>query len=384
MILDYRYPIEVLGSNDQGAHMRNILRLLSFILLMSGATNSMAEERRYRIAVIIPLSGQVAPLGAFIKRGIDLALEELPPSQREKIDVVYEDDQFSAPKTISAYRKLKAMGGVDAVFVGGSSTANALGPITENDKTILMAVGASDPTIAVGKTYSFIHWVIPDVLGEALAAELINRGLKKIAFISADVSGTIADINAAINALKNKGRGDVVMYRQNFFKEETDYRSALLQIKNKNADAVVLALFPGALSSFVKQFRAMKLPAELIGMETFEDDGEVKASGGGLVGGWYVNAAAYTEEFIAAYRKKYGEYQGWATGNAYDALRLVAEGAVRFGSNNDAIRDHLRGVKDYHGACGVYSASGDNRFLLPAALKRVTDKGFEPFEATKN
>ncbi len=349
--------------------------LLMIGLICFSFSNAAADSAKYKVGVIIPLTGQIASMGNFVKRGIDLAMEDLPSSERNLIDVVYEDDQFESAKTVSAYRKLK-QSKLDAVFVIGSPPANALGPITERDGTILMAIGASDSTIAVGKNLSFIHWVIPPVLGDKLASELIRKDFKRIAFIAAEASGTIADQDAVIKSLRDNGRGNVVALEETYLKEATDYRSTIVKLRQKKVDAVVVCLFPGALSSFAKQFRDAKLDAELIGMETFENEDEVKASEGSLIGKIYVNSSDPSPSFIKRYTKKYGEHPGWAAGNGYDSLRLIAAAVHKVGAGNVAIRDYLRAVKDFNGASGVFSASGDNRFTLPAALKRVTANGF--------
>jgi branched-chain amino acid transport system substrate-binding protein len=354
--------------------------LFHLVLLLTPHAPAFSEPDKYRIAAILPLSGQVASLGTYVRKGIELAVASLPSSERASLEVVFEDDQFEPTKTIGAYRKLKATQGVDAVLVVGSPPANALGPITERDRTLLIAIGASDPSIAVGKTYSFIHWVVPSVLAEKLADELIRRNLKTVAFVVAEVTGAIAAADAAVDALKVRGAAERVVYRQEFVKNTTDYRSALTRIRQEKVDAVVAVLFPGALASFAKQFREMSIQAELVGIETFEDEAEVKASNGALIGAWYVSASDNRSEFIETYRNKYKQHPGWAAGNGYDSFKLISSAVKSMGPNNDKIRDFLRVVKDYSGATGIYSASGDNRFTLPATLKRVTPTGFESFE----
>ena len=356
--------------------------LLLFATGLSFTASAESSQRKYRIAVIIPLTGQVASLGNYVKRGIDLSYEGLSKEKKDAIELVYEDDQFDPSKTVTAYRNLKGNGGVDAVFVIGSPTANAIGPILERDKTILLAIGASDPTIAVGKKFSFIHWVIPSVLGEKLAPELKRRDFKRIAFVAAEASGAIADTDAAIDSLKKIGLQDRIAYHQTFAKGETDFRSAMVQMRDKKVDAVVALLFPGALSSFAKQFKSMQLSAELIGMETFEDEGEVKAANGALLGAWYVNASDPTDQFVNDYKARYNEHPGWGTGNGYDSLRLITDAVTSVGTDNEKVRDFLASVKDYSGASGRFSSSGDNRFTLPAALKKITINGFEPLLAS--
>lgn len=348
--------------------------LLTAVLLIAP---NISEAEPFKVAAILPLSGQLSKLGNNIRQGIELAFDSLPQEQRQQLEIVFEDDQFQPENTIAAYRKLKSGGGVDAVFVAGSPPANALGPITEKDQVLLFALVASDPTIALGKEFSFIHWVTPAVLGEKLADEIQQRQFKRIAFIVAEVSGAIADGDSAIAALKGKGLGERIVYHQTFRKDDTDYRSALLQVKQKKADAVVAVIFPGALAAFAKQFRDLRVGAELIGMESFEDRDEVIASDGALVGAWYVNAANTTSEFSKDFQARFGEPPGWGAGNGYDALVLLAAALRDVGPAEIRIRDYLRSVKNFPGATGTFSASGDNRFTLPAALKRVTPTNFE-------
>lgn len=338
-----------------------------------------AESETYRIAAIIPLSGQIASLGNYVKNGIELAISELSPEQRKKVSIVYEDDQFNPTNTISAYRRLNSFEKLDAVIVLGSPTAKALSHISENDETILIAIGASDATIVHQKRYTFIHWVTPEALGDKLVQGIINKDLKRIAFVVSEVEGAIAAADGVSNALKEEGKSEFIVYRQNFPLDQTDFRTALLRIKQRNADAVVVVLFPGSLSLFAKQFQVMQLPAELIGIETFEDEAEVKASNGALNGTWYANASQGTSEFVSQYRKRFGTQPGWGAANAYDTIKLISAATKQVGSSGDKISDFLRNVKNYKGAAGTYSATGDNRFTLPASLRVVTDKGFEDY-----
>jgi branched-chain amino acid transport system substrate-binding protein len=348
-----------------------------FIFLIFISSIAVAESpKKYRIGAILPLTGQVASMGAYLKNGLDLAYQQLPKEQREKIDLVYEDDQFNPTLTIAAYRKLNSQKHVDAVFVLGSPTANALGPITEREKVILVGIGASDPSIAIGKHFSFIHWVIPPVLGEKLATELVKRDLKRLAILAAQTTGALADADALTDALDKRGRKNTVIHRQDYVASETDFRSTLTKLREKNIDGVIAVLFPGAISSFAKQFRASGIKAELIGIETFEDQSEVKASAGALEGAWYVNASDPTEAFIALYKENFKQHPGWGAANAFDTLNLLVQGVVAGQQTSEQMRDFLGGIRDFSGAAGTYSASGDNRFTLPAALKQIQNSAF--------
>ena len=66
-------------------------------------------------------------------------------------------------------------------------------------------------------------------------------------------------------------------------------------------------------------------------MELFEDENEVKASEGALVGQWYVNADSSTADFEREFQAKYKEFPGLASANAFDTLNIMA----------DAVDQHL-------------------------------------------
>lgn len=362
-----------------GADMKNLPALLFILAAWLCPQSSIADahEGPYRIGVIIPLSGPVASLGNHVRKGIALAYDNLSEDSRRSIQLIYSDDRFDPKQTIIGYQQLSAQKPLDAVFVLGSPPANALAPITEKNKQVLVAIGASDPDIVKGRRYTFIHWVIPPMLGKRMSEELIRRDFKRIALVSAEASGALADKNSVVDALQSVNEGSRIIYDQSFQPSETDYRSAITSLKAKKVDAVILVLMPGALSSFTKQAQQLGLNAEIAGMETFEDEDEVKASQGTLLNKWYVNGADPTDEFVNLYKSKYGIAPGWAAGNAYDSLNLIALAISEdLQKTNDGVQNFLANVQDYRGAAGTYSSSSDNRYLLPAALKRITQLGF--------
>ena len=362
-------------------------RLLSLILLLIGCfailSDLAAEEHRYRIGAIIPLSGQLASMGNYVHHGIELGLASLPPEQRARIEVVFEDDQFDPRKTLAAYQKLSLEKPLDAVIVVGSAPALALAPVTERNKEILIAVGASDPTVVKERRFTFTHWITPKMLGERLAQELLSRNFQRIAFLTTATAGAIADMDAAMEALWRKKADSRVIVNERFLQEQTDFRTTIAKLAAKNPDVVVLALAPGSLSSFVKQARELKLPGEIAGVETFENEAEVKAAEGALTGAWYVNASDPSDKFIRQYKESNGEYPGWASANGYDAITLLAQAVYANGEESEKIRNFLYDLKDFKGAAGQYSASGDGRFLLPPALKRVTEAGFVSIQSSQ-
>lgn len=336
------------------------------------------SDVKYRIGVILPLSGSAASLGRYSKNGIDLAYSKLSDDVRSKVEIFYEDDQLDSKKTVSAYHKLVTQNNVGAILSFASSSGNVLGPLAERNKKVLIAIGASDVNIVKGRKFVFTHWVIPDIEARLLAKEFKSRGFKKIAYVSTEQEGAIAFVVAIKQAFKEAGLSDRLVYVQSFLPDVRDFRVPISQLKALKVDATVVLLFPGAIAPFVKQARALGLDSEIAGIELFEDQHEVEASDGAMVGKWYVNADLPSSWFDDLYSEAYGgEHSSFGSGNAFDALTLIANAVVKYKGDSVKVAEHLRTLKDYHGAAGTYSGTGDNRFTLPATLKIITDDGFE-------
>ena len=90
-----------------------IFKALTTCLLLLLATglscvaSAESPHRKYRIAVIIPLTGPVASMGNYVKRGIELSYGGLPKEKQNALEIVFQDDQFDPTKSVTAYRHLK-------------------------------------------------------------------------------------------------------------------------------------------------------------------------------------------------------------------------------------------------------------------------------------
>ena len=359
-----------------------VLCLCFLFLIFAEAlpSSAVAEGKPYTIGVIVPLSGDAASLGNYIRKGVIFSYDSLPASVHDRVRILFEDDQLQPAKTVSAYHKLVSTDHADAIFVTGSGSGNALGPLAERDKKLLIAVGASDKRFASGTTYVFTHWVSPESETVPLVDEVKKRGFKSIGIITSEHEGANALREAFLKELKKQDLAERIVFDEKVAMGAQDFKTLLAKARTKNVDAMCTIILPGSLATYAKQVKEVALPAEIFGYELFEDVNEVKASEGTLVGKWYVNASDPTNEFRERFKMKFGELPGFGAGNAYDSLALVAFAAAAFNGNNLLIANHLRELKDYKGAVGLYSATGDNRFALPATLKVVTADGFKKLQ----
>ncbi len=354
--------------------MKNVTLVMPFIIFFVFIFQSYAEP--YKIGVILPLSGEAASFGESAKKGINLAYDSLAIENQEKIKIIFEDDALSPSKSVSAFNKLNTQNKIDAVVLFSSGVSNAVAPLAEKNKKLMLAI-ASDKKFLKNKKFVFNHWVTPEKESSVLIDEMQRRGYKRFAMLVSEHDGAIAVEKSFKDEIKKRKLTDNFVFSERVLMRERDFKSLIAKIRRKNIDGLGLCLLPGSLSSFAKQARAGGLSSDIFGYEIFEDEAEVKASGGALYGSWYVNADESNKDFRELHERVFNKVPGYASANMYDIINLLFSGLQKYGHDNEKIATYLENLKDYKGAAGTYSASGDHRFTLPAVVKVVTKDGFE-------
>lgn len=360
--------------------MTRLKVILVFGLLLVGLPLSLALSETkdvYRIGVILPLTGDAATMGNYLKNGIDLAYKSLAPDEQKHIQLFYEDSQLQANRAVSAYQKLRSVNRVNAIMLLGSGDGNAVAPLSEKEKVILISIGASDHNVSKGRKYAFIHWIIPEREVAAAISEMQSRGYKRWAYITQEQQGMIAVEEAFRNEMKRRGIENLMLVDERYLPDTKDFKTFIAKAQSHRCDVAVVCLWPGAVGAFAKQAKQMQFKADLVGIETFEDSSAVENSEGALEGQWFISSDDGIPEFISNYKAAYKEQPGWGSHMAYDSLKLLAEGVKSFGIDNDKISNFLQTLKDYKGACGTYSATGDQCFTLPVAIKIINGKDFK-------
>lgn len=353
-----------------------VLCSLSLSVRCFASPAPVSNDEKLTVGIIMPLSGEAASIGESCKNAMLMAYEQLTPDTKSKLQLIFEDDAMQAKNSVSAFNKLVRIDGAEVIVNFSSGTARALSPLTEQKQIPLIAV-ASDPQVVANKKFAVNFWVSPDEEAKLLIPEALARGYKNIARISTIQDGVVA-ANQAFDR-HNQGRINIALDEE-YAPDVKDFRTLIAKLRNKgNIDAIIVALMPGQLGVFAKQLRQAQVTLPIFGWEILEDSGEVKASDGALIGAWYVNAADAQAKFIHEFTQKYPNASLFATGNSYDLVLLLAE-ALKHGGTSKDVNSFLHSVKDFQGTLGTYSASGDNRFTLPAALKVVTKSGFETLD----
>lgn len=344
-----------------------------FVLDISFARAQSPSAPSITIGVILPLSGPAANFGAIAQRGIELALEDLSPEDRARTRVLYEDDGLVNARSATAARKLISIDKVDALVTWSSGTALTVASIVEGGRVPQIAI-ASDPAVVRNKKFSFTYWPLPEDESRTLYDYLVRIGKRRVALLTLTHNGSLA-IRDAFATLVEQDEKVKIVANEEVAGDVNDFRGVLSRVKAKGeADCFIPILFPGQLAVSIKQAREVGIHGSLAGFETFEDKDEFRASGGLLAGAVYASGADPDPGFIKRYRAKFPDMSFYTANQTYDAIMLLVA-ATRNAKDGVTIAKFLSTLRDYPTASGLATSTGDNRFKLPTALKRIDGSG---------
>ncbi len=262
------------------------------------------ENDSIKIGVILPLTGDLAFLGEEIKKGIDLAVSEYKDRGID-INVIYEDDQsLSSVIAVSAANKLLNIDKIDAGLTVFIEESRSISPIFNKEKVPLLVLWDSNNFILESGDYVFSNGFSTELAGESMADFAYNKlGVRSVAII-----GHIDPwANIITKSFKNKLEimGAKVAYNEQFNIDTKDYRTAIIQIKKLNPDAVYFPMLPMNSVQFLAQAKQLGLKSIFLTGDSFISDAINKA-GSASEGVYFTNIYTISENgLFERYNKFY-------------------------------------------------------------------------------
>ena len=338
-------------------------------------------DSEIRIGAIYDQTGPAAPVTAAASNAFKNYFQwvnEKGGINGRKIKLIIEDDRYSIPATISAYKKLLLKDKI-LVLLGPASSHGmfALTSSILKDKMPCVIPPSSDRVVIPPKRYMFASGpTYEDQI--QLIFQYIVRDLKKknprIAFVYNDTEHGKLGFKAA-EKYKDKYGIDIVSI-EIANPGVLDATSQALNIKRRNPDFILMHLLVD--NSIVMMRSAMKIGVEdipFLGTQYTCTEDTVKVAGKAasnytgiaIYSSWYDKGSAmeemrkmtlkYNPGTEKPYRPK-AYTQGWG-----DAT-ILAEGIKRAGNDIDgeALVDALESIKDFdmRGLCGPVTFGPDN------------------------
>lgn len=309
---------------------KSALAMLAGALLTTAAT---AADNEVKVGLILSLSGPGAVLGQEMKRGTDLALEQLGGKLGGmKTEFLYEDDQQKPEIGMQAAGRLVRSEKVN--FVVGSSYSNVMmaihGPVTKS-KTFLLSPNPA-PAPFAGADCNPYYFATPfqnDQPAEAIGKYMSDQGIKNVYIMAPNYQGGRDFVNGFKRNFKGQILGEVFTPLN-----QTDFSAELTALRAANPDAV-FAAYPGGLGvQFIKQFDQAGLKKIPV-YSAFTVNGAVLPAMGESALGvksashWAVNLDnPGNKRFVQGFEKKYNAIPSEFAAQAYDVIMMI-DGALR-------------------------------------------------------
>ena len=338
-------------------------------LLIVGISVSSEAAEPVVIGSISPLTGTNAVQGLDMKRGEELALEEINSAggiDGRPLKIIWEDTESSAKGGMDAVHKLVEINKVPLI-VGAYSSGISLptGQWTNSKKVIQIAEASTSPKLREIGPYFFNIIGLDEVMGSMLAELALGSGANTFASITVNNPFGIGIEIWTKKTVDKAGKKWLEAVR--YDEKKTDYRAEIERLFAKKPEVVFFTAYGTESKLILKQAYEMGLkPSKgwYADYPTMWSNEVIPASAEGIRGlECGATGGARLEEYQAAYQKRYGkEAKQTAFGAyAYDATWVAALALSMAGSaDTDKIATALHIVsKVYNGVTGDKSFDKD-------------------------
>jgi branched-chain amino acid transport system substrate-binding protein len=369
---------------------------------VAGAISPAAAQETFKIGLILPMTGVQSSTGKQIANAVKLYMQQHGDTVAgRKIEVIVRDDGTVPDNTKRAAQELIVNDKVNVIAgFGVTPSALAAAPLATQAKVpeIVMAAGTS---IITERSPYIVRtsFTLPQssvVIGDWAA----KNGIKKVATLTSDY----APGNDALQFFKERfvaGGGEIVE-EVKVPLSNPDFAPFLQRMKDSKPDAMFVFVPAGQGGNFMKQYAERgldKAGIRVIGPGDVMDDDLLNSMGDAALGA--VTAHLYSaahpsqknKDFVAAYKKAFGERPGFMAVGGYDGMHLIYEALKKTGgkADGDSLVAAMKGMA-WESPRGPISIDPETRDIVQNIYIREVKKvdgelynvEFATFEAVKD
>ena len=375
---------------------RSILRGLTAaaaasMALACGLPAHAQSDKPVKIGALLGLSGLGSQIGQWILNGAEIAAAQLAASGGGKFTIVAEDSQWNPQKGVEGFNKLTNVDKVDVLLSGGSSVLQAIAPIADERKLVLLNVGAQSPNMAgIGK-YTFSALQLSDFDTAVLARYAYNT-LKYRKIATLYVNNDTGKFNQAALADFFKAAGGTITAQEAFKSNETNYGVQIAKIRSTNPDAIYIVGTPAELPFAVKQTRQFAPKVPVLSYAAVESREFLTAAGDAANDIIYTTTAfdpaskdPAIVSFANAYDAKYHEKPSSPyIGYGYDAVMIIAQAMKQtHGAAGEALRAKIYAIRRFPGITGENVFRDDGTVAKDIAVRKIDAGTFNTISVVK-
>lgn len=312
-----------------------------------------------KIALVCPLTGDIAAMGQGMKNGAMLAIEE---ANRTLKDIQFEllalDDRADPKEAVNAANQIVSDKGVCGVVGHLNSGCSIPASAVYNRHNLVMISPAStNPKLTLqGFTNIFRTCTTDDVQGSFAADFIYKKNLKEVAVIHDKTpygQGLAEEFQKTFNKLGGK-----VLCFEGISLGDRDFKALLIKIKSQNPQMIYFGGMYQEGGLISKQAKEMGLNIPLVGGDGIYTGEYIKIAGKSSEGdmatmiGSPPDKLAKAKDFIEKYKSKFPDidmqpYDPYT----YDTTNIIIEAVKNVGLDKRKIIDYIKNIK-YDGIIG--------------------------------
>jgi len=318
--------------------LKSLGAVSAFALVAALGSNALANET-LKIGFVGVTSGPDAAWGTSNVRSMQTLAEMWNTAGGVKIgdktydvDIVTFDDQADPKVAIQGMEKMAQEGVHYVVGPNVDDTAASVRPPAEKNNIMYFPYSFPKALYTKPAENAVLGMIANYQSGPAIYKYLKdNKGVKSVAFVAANESDALSQRDSGAAAAKALGL-DVVAATDTYPSDTTDFAPVVTPIIGLKPDLLVLSGVAPATAPLIIRAAREAGYTGLISTETAQDANVLKEGAGDLANGFISVGGASTPEiasdqmkaFVAAYTKKFGEYNDESNTKVY-ALEYIVD-----------------------------------------------------------
>ncbi len=371
-----------------------IVALILAIVMIMGLGSAALADEALKMGVIGPFTGGAAIYGLACKYGAQVAADEINAKGGLQIELLCEDDEHDAEKSVNAYNTVMDQGAQMIVGTTTTTPCIAVSAVAFEERTFMLTPSASSAKVPEGKDNMYQVCFEDPAMG-IFSAQIIadNNLATKIGIIYNNADDYSTGIYENFKA-KSEELGLEIVSTETFNDDTVDFNVQVTAAKDAGADLVFLPIYYTPASLILATAKSMDYAPVFFGVDGMDGILAMEGFDASLADDVILLTpfSAFSEdEHTVDFVAKYQEVSGGDTPNqfaadAYDAVYALYNACLAGGidgstSPEDACETLIEqfGTLEYVGLTGDMTWTPDGKVnKLPNAYV-IKDGGYVAF-----
>lgn len=317
---------------------RILAMFLAIVMVMSLASVAMAEDA-LKMGVIGPFTGPAALYGLACKYGAQVAADEINAQGGLQIELLSEDDEHDAEKSVNAYNTVMDQGAQMIVGTTTTTPCIAVSAVAYEERVFMLTPSASSAKVPEGKDNMYQVCFEDPAMG-VFSAQIIaeNQLATKVAVIYNNADDYSTGIYQNFKA-KSEELGLEIVSETTFTDDTTDFSVQVTDAKDAGADLVFLPIYYTPASLILAAAKSMDYAPVFFGVDGMDGILAMEGFDASLADGVILltpfsafSEDEHTVDFVAKYQAvSGGDTPNQFAADAYDAVYALYNASVAAG-----------------------------------------------------